>query len=160
MVPTDASPKTATAGRSIQRPTPVTDRRTCANIHTAIASTTGGHTQLNRVIASYPGSITTSATPVAPIAAAGTNAQRCGRVVSRLVSAASSAHPTPRPASTAPVMTLSVAPAKTTSVRASALAPPTARDPATMRATGPVFAEAGKAVVSSRWLAGWMLRSR
>ena len=25
-----------------------------------------------------------------------------------------------------------------------------------MRATGPVFAEAGGAVVSSRWLAGWM----
>ena len=47
----------------------------------ASASTTGGHTQLSQVMASYPGVNTSSAMPVAPIATAGTAAQRCGRLV-------------------------------------------------------------------------------
>ena len=54
---------------------------TWTNIHTASASTTGGHTQLSRVMASYPGCEHHQRTPVAPMAAAGTTAQRCGRVV-------------------------------------------------------------------------------
>ena len=51
------------------------------NIHPAIASTKGGHTQLSRVMASCPGVSTTSAMPVAPMTTAGTKAQRCGRLV-------------------------------------------------------------------------------
>ena len=68
-------------GVSSQRPRPGSERRIWTNIHTASASTTGGHTQLSRVMASLPGVKASSARPVAPMAAAGTNAQRCGRFV-------------------------------------------------------------------------------
>jgi hypothetical protein len=68
-------------GVSSQRPRRLRDRRVWANIHTASANATGGHTQLSDVMAASSGVKDSSARPVTPIVAAGTKAQRCGRFV-------------------------------------------------------------------------------
>ena len=66
-----------------------------------------------------------------------------------------SAQPSPNPVSAEPVMTLSVPPAKTTRVSASAAAAPVAREPAMMRVTGPVFGVTGD-TARFRWVVGWI----
>ena len=63
------------------------------------------------------------------IAMAGTRAQRCGWVVHRVVSTASSAQPAPNPTRAAPVMTGSAPPVNTTRTRTSAAAMPASSDP-------------------------------
>ncbi len=70
-----------------------------------------------------------------------------------------SAQPNPKPISNEPVMTLSVPPAKTTSVRTRAAAMPAARDPAMMRPTGPGLGAAGTtvSVPSSGWPVVWWM---
>ena len=63
-------------GASTQRALPRAERRTWRNIHAASASSSGGHTRFNAVMASLPGVKTSRAVPVAPMAPAGTTAQR------------------------------------------------------------------------------------
>jgi hypothetical protein len=137
-----------------QRLRPVRARRIRTSIQTVSASTTGGHTQLSRVIVACSGVKARRANPVAARVAAGTAAQRCGWFVWRSVRTAMSAHPSPKPTRIEPVMTLSVPPAKTTRVSTRAVIAPAARDPATMRAMGPVGGVAG-AATSARCSVWW-----
>src|SRR4051812_35188412 len=68
--------------------------------------------------------------------AAGTAAQRCGWLVHRVVSIASSAQPEARPTRPAPVMTGSVAPTNTTRTRTRALTRPLTMAAAATTANG------------------------
>src|SRR3712207_507208 len=122
---------TATTGYSSHRPLPdASERRTRTPIHTASASSSGGHTQPAAVSAPSPGAVPSSPAPVAPNATAGTHPHRCGWVVSREVSTASTAQPTAKPSSADPVIRPSDPLPNTTSVSTAASTRPVNSDPA------------------------------
>ncbi len=73
---------------------------------------------------------------MAAITTAGTAAQRCGWLVHRVVSTASSAQPEARPSSAEPVMTGSLAPANTTRTRTRVFTTPLSIAMATAAPTG------------------------
>ena len=104
-------------GYSSHRARLVMARRVARTIQTDRASAAGGHTQPAAVSAPSPGVSASRPAPVAAITTAGTAAQRCGWLVHRVVSTASSAQPEARPSSAEPVMTGSLAPANTTRTR-------------------------------------------
>ena len=156
----DASARTATTGVSTQRALPVTERRTWTSIHTASATSSGGHTQFREVRVSLPGVKISRAVPVAPMATAGTAAHRCGCRVRRTVSVAISAQPNPNASSRAPVMVASVAPANTTRVSTRAVTAPVTTEATMVRPAGrPFVASAADVGVRSCRLVRcvWML---
>ena len=132
-------------------------RRVARAIQTARTSAAGGQTQPAAVRVPLPGVTASRATPVTAMTAAGTAAQRCGWLVHRVVSIASSAQPEARPTRPAPVMTGSVAPANTTRTRRRVLTRPLSMEPATTTANGtrrPAAGAGSAATALVRWSAG------
>ncbi len=132
-----------------QRPRPVNERRICTDIQTASASIAGGQTQLSADMAESAGEKTRRPVPTTVIATAGTAVQRWGCLVIRVERTCIIAQPRPKASSVDPVMTLSVAPGKTTRVRRRAVIAPVANEAAITRTTGPDVGR-GSASVCSR----------
>src|SRR4051812_20263032 len=136
--PTAATAMTATTGYSSHRPLPAgTEGRTLTPIQTASAISSGGHTQPAVVSPPSPGAVTSSPSPVAPSAAAGTQAHGWGRDVIRADSAASMAQPAAKPSRADPVMTASGPPPNTSRGRTAARTAPVNSDPAMISRMGP-----------------------
>ena len=71
--------------------------------HTARTIRAGAHTHARRVMAGSPGLAAARAAPAVAMTAAGTYAQRCGRVVLRVERNASMAHPAANATRAAPM---------------------------------------------------------
>src|SRR3954451_9895173 len=107
-------------------------------IHAPRTTSAGAQTHARVVMTGSPGENASRATPEVARAAAGTYAHRCGRVVSRVVSQASIAHPVPNAARAAPTIVASESPGRTANVSAAAATALVAMEVAMMRPRGPL----------------------
>src|SRR3954462_11948756 len=105
-------------------------------IHAARTTSAGAQTQARLVRVGSPGANASRRTPEMVRAAAGTYAHRCGRVVRRVVSQASIAHPAPNAARVAPTMVASEASGRTVNVSAAAATALAPKEMAIMRPSG------------------------